>query len=103
MEPEHDPHLKELLQKWTVPDAPPSLDTRVLSIPVTGWRFWLHGAVRVPVPAMLAMLALLAVLTTLLVRQPAQQQGSAPSEFNLADFQPVETVNVQIIGGDDVR
>lgn len=103
MEHEPDPKLKELLRGWTVSDAPRSLDPRVLAIPTRGWRFWLTGAVRVPVPAILAAFALLVVLTALVVRQPAPPQAPPPTEFNLADFQPVQTVNVEIIGGSDAR
>jgi hypothetical protein len=102
MKHDDDVKLTELLKEWKISDAPRSLDQRVLAIPLTGWRFWLLGAVRVPVPAMLAMLVLLVILTTLLVRRPVQSVPATP-EFNLADFQPVETVSVQIIGGNDGR
>jgi hypothetical protein len=96
MEPDRDRRLTELLKTWKVTDAPRSLDERVLAIPQKGWRFWLTGAVRVPVPMAFAALVLLAVLTVLLVREPAREVPAAP-EFNLSDFQPVETVKVQII------
>lgn len=103
MEPERDQELTELLKSWRVPDAPRSLDGRVLAISVRGWRFWLTGSVRVPVPALVAMLLLLAALTVVFVRRPVQQQTPAAPQFNLTDFQTVETVKVEIMRAEDAR
>lgn len=39
MEPTNDRQLSRLLREWQVEDAPPALDTRVLSIGKPRWRF----------------------------------------------------------------
>lgn len=102
MEHENDPKLDELLREWKVPDAPAELRERVLSIPARGWRYWLRGSIRVPVPVGLALVILLAVMAGLLLRRPVEAPASGQA-FNLADFQPVDSVNVRVEGGGDAR
>lgn len=103
MEHENDPRLRELLKEWAVPGAPGHLDERVLRQAARGWRFWIHGSIRVPVPVGVAAVALLAVLAGLvLYRQPVPASAPEVPSFNLADFRPAEVVNVRVIGGDDV-
>jgi hypothetical protein len=96
MEPENDRHLRKLLKEWKVGDAPAHLDRRVLGEPKLGWRFWLQGSIRIPVPVGLAAVGLLVVLTALLLRD---RGDAAPAGFNLANFQPVATVQIEIVGG----
>ena len=53
MEPNDDGGLRRLLSEWKAPEAPRSLDERVLALPATvgpWWRFLLRGYIRVPVP-----------------------------------------------------
>ena len=48
----NDDELKQALQQWKAPDAPESLQRRVLREP--WWRWLLTGSVRIPVPALIA-------------------------------------------------
>jgi len=47
---QNDSELRELLREWKVPEAPPSLETRVLKNNRRWWRVLVHGYIRVPVP-----------------------------------------------------
>jgi hypothetical protein len=58
MEPLNDDELKHALRQWKAPDAPASLERRVLG-QEPWWRWLLTGSVRVPVPALLAFAAIL--------------------------------------------
>jgi hypothetical protein len=99
MEPQDDPKLRELLSEWRLPDAPASLDARVLGTPRPWWSLLLSGSVRLPVPvAIVIAVALLVMAVALVRRQPASPQ---PAAINLADFQPVRDLNVRIIRGHD--
>jgi hypothetical protein len=97
MEPNDDPQLRKLLREWRVPEAPLSLDDRVLGRR-SWWRFLLMGQIPVPVPVGLAVMAALVVMGVFLVRglerPPA---GPVRPVFNLTDFQPVENVQVRVI------
>jgi hypothetical protein len=94
MEPENDPQLSKLLREWKVPDAPPSLDRRVLGQRQSWWSFLLTGTIRIPVPVAIAILAAILALTVSLAgRRPAPPVTT----ISLKDFQPVENPNVQII------
>jgi hypothetical protein len=56
--PINDDELKHALQQWRAPNAPASLERRVLpSEP--WWRWLLTGSIRVPVPALIAAAAVL--------------------------------------------
>lgn len=99
MEHGEDRELRELLREWNVPDAPPSLDRRVLegrrSGRQTWWRFLLTGSIRIPVPVGMAFAAILLITVGSLIRQrPAP--ALAPS-VSLVDFQPVSDLNVRVI------
>ena len=93
MEPK-DQQLKELLDKWEAPAAPPTLAGRVF--PRAAWWRWLWtGSIRVPVPAA-AGLAVLAAVAVMLNwnRQPV----SVPEKsVSLADFRPAERLEPRII------
>jgi hypothetical protein len=99
MEPQDDPKLRELLNEWQLPNAPASLDARVLGARKPWWSVILSGSVRLPVPvAIVIAAALLIMAVDLARRQPPPPQ---PAAINLADFQPVRDLNVRIIRGRD--
>jgi hypothetical protein len=99
MEPQDDPKLRELLNEWQLPDAPASLDARVLGARTPRWRVLLSGSIRLPVPIALAIaVALLVMAVALVRRQPAPPKSTV---INLSDFQPVRDLNVRIIRGHD--
>jgi hypothetical protein len=98
MEPNDDPQLRKVLREWQVPDAPPSLDARVLGGRRSWLRFLLTGQIRVPVPVGLAVAAALIAMSMSLARE----HGRPPAEpvrpvFNLKDFQPVAHIQVRVI------
>lgn len=100
MEQGEDRELQKLLREWSVPDAPPSLDRRVLGGRHSGreawWRFLLTGSIRIPVPVGVALAAVLLFTIGGLIRQrPAP--APAPSTISLVDFQPVSELNVRVI------
>jgi hypothetical protein len=99
MEPDHDPQLHQLLREWQVPDAPSSLDRRVLGCRRSWWRFLLTGHIRVPVPLGLAVVAALIAMAVFLARDRGRPVLVAPASarFNLRNFQPVEDVQVRVI------
>jgi hypothetical protein len=106
MEPTNDPKLSELLREWQVPNAPGSLDRRVLDRRGAGsnkswWRFLLTGSVRIPVPVGLAIAVLLLAMAGALVLR-LTERPSAPAtvpSVNLAEFRPVTDLNVRVIPG----
>jgi hypothetical protein len=99
MEPQDDPKLRELLNEWRLPDAPTSLDARVLGARKRWWKVLFSGSIRLPVPvAIVIALALLVMAVALMRRQSVPPQ---PTAINLADFQPVRDLNVRIIRGNN--
>ncbi len=94
-----DSELRKLLRAWSVPDAPPSLDRKVLAGRHSGreawWRFLLTGSIRIPVPVGLAFAAVLLVLLGLVRQRPAPVP--APAAVSLVDFRPVNDLNVRVI------
>lgn len=58
MEPLNDDELKRALRQWKAPDAPTTLERRLLPRE-PWWRWLLTGTVRVPVPALIAFAAIL--------------------------------------------
>jgi hypothetical protein len=102
MEPDDDPRLHELLREWEAPNAPPSLEARVLGRRIPWWRFLIAGHIRVPVPVGLAMLAALIAMGVSLARDRGRAAAPPAAEpahaiFNLKDFQPVQDARVRII------
>jgi hypothetical protein len=95
-----DPRLKKLLREWRVEDAPRSLDERVLGAQQPWWKLLIGGSVRVPVPVVLAFAVLLVVMGTALMRSrpvPSETTPHVSSTIDLADFQPVQDVQVRIM------
>lgn len=103
MEPDDDLQLHELLREWEAPNAPPSIEARVLGRRVAWWRFLLTGQIRVPVPACLAAVAALVAMAVVVARDRGRGavQPPAPAQvraiFNLKDFRPVENARVRVI------
>jgi len=97
MEPQDDPKLRELLREWQLPDAPESLDARILGTRKPRWSVLLSGSIRLPVPIAIVIAAALLIMAVALVRR--QPPPSQHATINLADFQPVRDLNVRIIRG----
>jgi hypothetical protein len=97
MEPTDDQKLSELLREWHAPDAPPSLDARVLGKRERWWSFLLTGSIRVPVPVGIAIGAILLLMVAALLRQRAAAPVASP--VSLVDFRPVDDLNVRVIRG----
>jgi len=105
MEHGEDHELRNLLREWSVPDAPPSLDRRVLAGRHSGnawWRFLLTGSIRIPVPVGIAFVAALLVLLGGTLRQ-RNAPAPAPSTVSLVDFHPVSDLNVRVIRRHDAN
>jgi hypothetical protein len=109
MGPDDDSQLHQLLREWEAPNAPPSLDDRVLGVRISWWRFLIAGQIRVPVPLGLAMVAALIAMGVFLARDrqraaaPPPASDAAHAVFNLKDYQPVQNVRVRIIRGHDAN
>jgi hypothetical protein len=95
MEPKDDPQLSRLLKEWKVPDAPATLENRILERPVRWWR----RSIQIPVPVGMCAAIALIVLAILVIRdRPATGTLDQPvAEFSLKDFRPVKNTNVRII------
>ncbi len=99
MERSDDPNLTELLREWQVPNAPLSLDARVLGQQRSRWSFFLTGYIRVPVPVGLAIVVIVVAVGGALIRAIPPQPIPAP--VNLIDFRPVSNLNVRVIHESD--
>jgi hypothetical protein len=97
VEPRDYPKLSELLREWRVPDAPASLDARVLGPRKTWLSFLFTGSIRVPVPVSIAIVAILLAMAAALARQ--RTPAPAAPSFSLVDFRPVADLNVRVIRG----
>src|SRR5690349_5277711 len=102
MEPKDDAELSKLLREWKVEDAPRSLDERVLGARRPWWKALLAGSVRVPMPVVVGFAVLLVAMSAALLRPrpgtaPVPTIPAAPASVNLADFRPVEGVQVRIM------
>jgi hypothetical protein len=117
-EPEPDPDLARLLQEWTAPALPDSLDGRVRALwrqragRRPWWRRLFATSIRVPLPV---ALALLAVLLFNVFRQPRERpreldsaESIAPPRAarhetrpglsgGLAGFEPVREMKVKVL------
>jgi hypothetical protein len=104
MEPGNDPRLKRLLDEWQVPDAPDTLEQRVLRQPRPWWRTLMSSRVRIPLPIAVAFSVALVWLTVLAVRDRTPAFEPLGTTSDLRGFQPVKSVNVRIErSGDAVR
>jgi hypothetical protein len=99
MKQDEDRELAGLLREWNVPDAPPSLDRRVLTGRRTGreawWRFLLTGSIRIPVPVGMAFAATLLFTIGGVIRQ-RPTPAPAPPTVSLVEFRPVNHLNVRV-------
>jgi hypothetical protein len=78
-QPLNDDELQNALRQWSAPDAPASLERRVLSQAqsygwLAVWHWLLKGSIRVPVPALVVAIGLL--LATIVGL--AKEAGKAP-------------------------
>ena len=97
MAPHDDDELNRLLREWKAPAAPPTLRDRVAPR-VPWWRWLFAGTIRVPVPVAVAVALLFAVWAYTRMPVPAPLVESEPT-VSLADFQPVEEVEIRSVGG----
>jgi hypothetical protein len=96
MEHDNDYKLKRLLHEWRVPDAPDTLDARVLGGSKPWWGRFMSSRVRVPLPVAIAFsvaLVWLAVLTAVDRSKPVEPVGTVD---DLRGFQPVNAISVRI-------
>ena len=117
-EVEPDPELARVLQEWTVPALPDSLDERVKALlqrraprpPI--WRRLFTTSIRVPLPVAVAVLAALLLALFWRPPQPARELESAESApptraarqetrpalpAGLAGFEPVREMKVKVL------
>jgi hypothetical protein len=98
-----DRELNHLLRRWHAPGAPAHL--RPPTPPARGawWRWLVTGTIRVPVPVGLALVALAVAALWMYPGVPPEPvvdtQPSASPVVSLADFQPVEEVELRVVGG----
>jgi hypothetical protein len=88
-----------MLREWQAPDAPPSLDAKVLGArrQSSWWKWMLTGSIRIPVPV--GILAAIAIAWILFqVRVPPKP--SVP-EGTYANFQPVQELKPVILRNSD--
>src|SRR5215471_9392889 len=88
MGPLNEEELHGLLRQWQAPDAPASLDARVLGAPRHDrwWKWFLTGSIRIPAPV--GVLAAIVIAWLLFqVRLPSKP---SVQEVNFANFQPVK-------------
>ena len=118
-DPEPDPELARLLQDWSVPALPDSLDQRVKTLfrtrapRVPLWRRFFATSIRIPLPAALAVLLLLLAAvwwrpsTTVPPEvdsadspeptQSARYESREGFAGSLAGFEPVREMNVTVL------
>ena len=96
MGPGDDSRLKRLLSEWQVPNAPDTLEQRVLGQPTSWWRILLTSRVRVPLPVAFAVSVLLIWLAAVAVRDRVPDVAPPGTIYDLRGFQPVNSVNVRI-------
>ena len=96
MDTGNDPRLKRLMQEWQAPNAPESLEQRVLGPSRPWWRVLVTSRVRVPLPVAIAVSVLLVWLATLAVRDRVPDVELPGATYDLRGFQPVNSVNVRL-------
>lgn len=93
-----DRDLNQLLREWKAPGAPPHLKA---PRPRPSWLAWLlTGSIRVPVPVGIAAALLVAFWLYTSRNTPPEltQPASNPPVVSLVDFQPVERVEIRVVG-----
>ena len=97
MEPLSDDELNQLLHQWKAPDAPASLERKVVPGGTPWWRWLISGSIRIPVPVGVAIVVALALWVYF--RGSAQAPPQLPAKaVSLADFQPVKQLEPRVIG-----
>jgi hypothetical protein len=98
-----DRELNQLLREWKAPDVPSHLTAPRVEGPEGHgrgfWRWLLTGSIRIPVPVGVAAAVVLAFW--LYSRGSVDEPASLPSTqpvVSLADFKPVEEVEVRVVG-----
>jgi hypothetical protein len=100
-DPEPDPELSRLLQDWSVPALPDSLDERVKTLfrsrapRVPLWRRFFLTSIRVPLPAAVAVFLLL--LTAAF--WPSSESGRRPREVDVESQAPTLSAHHQKVEG----
>jgi len=91
----NDQEMNEILHEWKAPEAPTDLEARVWAKRrAPGWRWWLTGSIRIPVPAFVLAVIVLAALFFAVRRPPPK----AATQTGLAGFQPVKEFAPRIVG-----
>src|SRR5262245_55949341 len=94
MEALNDDELKQALRQWKAPNAPASLERKVM--PREAWWRWLiTGSVRTAVPALIAVATVALAVYTAFGEKPIPDP--VKPTVSLSDFEPVETVDVKIL------
>ncbi len=96
MERGNDPELNRLLREWNAPDAPGTLEARVLGAPKPWWRHLMSARIRVPLPVAVAVSVLLVWLTVLTAVDRLRPAEPVRTMDDLRGFQPVSSVNVRV-------
>ena len=107
MEPLDDRELNQVLREWKAPSAPPHLLPPRQPSRQSWWRWLMTGTIRIPVPVGLA--AAIAIVAILIYSGSRRSEPAVAGEppviqhpvVSLADFQPVQEVELRVIG--DVR
>lgn len=96
MEPNDDLRLKRLLREWQVPDAPDTLEPRVLRRARPWWRILLSSRIRIPVPVAVVFAVAMIWLAVLVAQDRLSFSERTGADPGLRGFQPVSSINVRI-------
>jgi hypothetical protein len=93
--------LDEFLGQWKVPDAPPHLKNAVSKVyrrkfAQRGWRWFLHGSLRIPVPFALAGLAAAVLLAFVIERNEHTVQSHAQALVEVQGRRAGEIQKVEV-------
>jgi hypothetical protein len=97
MEPLNDRELNDLLRQWDAPGAPRSLEARILPGRRAWWQWLFTGTIRVPVPVGIAAIVLFALWMYSSSPPLEPREEPVSGGVSLADFQPVEQLEPQIL------